>query len=71
MIEISNVTKGGYDYGSMTIQGLGQFSGKTIKVLFLNENVIAHEAGDGNSEASKDNIIVTTPDIIAGVYELF
>ena len=69
MIEISNITKGGYDYGFMTIQGLGKFSGKTVKVLFLNENVVAHEASDGNTDATKDldNIIATTPDVIAGI----
>ena len=51
----------------MTIQGLGKFSGKTIRVLFQNENVVAHEAAaDENTDATKDNIIATTPDIIAG-----
>ena len=51
----------------MTIQGLGKFSGKTVKVLFQNENAVVHEAAaDGNTDATKDNIIATTPDIIAG-----
>ena len=67
MIEISNVTKGGYDYGFMTIQGLGKFSGKMVKVLFLNENAVAHETADENTDATKDNIIATTPDVIAGI----
>ena len=67
MTEISNVTKGGYDYGFMTIQGLDKFSGKTVKVLFMNENVVVHEADDGNTNATKDNIIATTPDVIAGI----
>ena len=55
----------------MTIQGLGKFSGKTVKVLFLNENVVAHEAADGNTDATKDNIIATTPDVIAGIYQKY
>lgn len=62
------MTKGGYDYGFTTIQGLGKFSGKAIKVIFQNENVIVHDVTDGNVDATKENSIVTTPDIIAGTY---
>jgi len=66
VIEISNVTKGGFDHGFTIIQGLEKFSGKKIKVLFQNENLIVHDVTDGIVDATKENLIVTTPDIIAG-----
>ena len=52
----------------MLIEGFGRFSGKTVKVIFQNENAIAYDATDGNSNATKENVIVTTPDVIAGTY---
>ena len=67
MIEISNVTKGGYNYGLMVIQGFGKFSGQTVKVLFQNENVVVYDLTDGNTNATKKNVIATTPDVIAGM----
>ena len=75
VIEISNVTKEGFDYGFMLIEGFGRFSGKTVKVIFQNENAIAYDATDGGSDATKENVIVTTPDVIAGtvptIYPVF
>lgn len=50
----------------MIIQGLENFFGSAVKVLFQNENLIVHDATDGISNATKDNIMVTTPNIIAG-----
>ena len=66
VIEVSSVTKGGFDYGFITIQGLAKFSGKRVKILFQNENLVAYNVTDRNTDATKDNIIVMTPNIIAG-----
>ena len=43
------------------------FCGKTVKVLFQNENIVAHETANGNTDATKENVIATTPDVIAGI----
>ena len=51
----------------MVIQGFGKFSGQTIKVLFQNENVVVYDLTDGNTNATKENVIATTPDVIAGM----
>ena len=51
----------------MVIQGFGKFSGQTIKVLFQNENVVVYDLTDGNSNVTKENVIATTPDVIAGI----
>ena len=47
------------------IQGLGKFTGSKVRVLFQNENLVAHCEDD--SADSMGKIIATTPDLISGM----
>ena len=49
------------------VQGLGNFSGTAIKVLFQNENLVVHHHDDNNDNTSIGQILVTTPDLITGI----
>lgn len=48
------------------MQGLSNFSGTAIKVLFQNENLVVHRHDDNNDDTSIGQILVTTPDLITG-----
>ena len=53
------------------VQGLGNFSGTAIKVLFQNENLVVHRHDDNNDNTSIGQILVTTPDLITGIFMNF
>ena len=56
----------GFDHGIILIQGLENSSDKKIKIITLNESLIVHYATDESTLPTKENVIVTTPTIIAG-----
>ena len=49
------------------VQGLGNFSGTAIKVLFQNENLVVHHHDNINDDTSMGQVLVTTPDLITGI----
>lgn len=58
-------TEGGFNRGYLLVQGLGNFAGAAVKVLFQNENLIVQQHRDNDSIGE---ILVTTPDLITGTY---
>ena len=67
MIKVSVEPKKGFDHGHILIQGLGNSSDKKTKIITLNESLIVHYATDESTPPTKENVIVTTPTIIAGI----
>jgi len=64
IIDIHRATEGGFNRGYLVIQGLGKFTGSKVRVLFQNENLVAHY--EDNKSDGMGKIIVTTPDLISG-----
>lgn len=56
IIDISNITKSGFNFGTIKIEGLNQFKGKLLYVEFQNENLIA---------TIDNKPIACTPDLIS------
>ena len=65
IIDIHRATEGGFNQGYLIIQGSGKFTGSKVRVLFQNENLVAHCEDDSTDSMGK--IIATTPDLISGM----
>jgi len=65
-VEIGQTTEGGFDHGYIVIRGFNKFLGKTVKVLYQNENLVAHYTKLGDTTINVDQVLAMTPDIIAG-----
>lgn len=55
IVDISHVTRGGFNFGTTTIEGLDTDSGRTGKIDFQNENLMMSVDGE---------VLVTSPDLI-------
>ncbi|UQS82159.1 DUF917 domain-containing protein [Bombilactobacillus folatiphilus] len=55
IVDISHVTKGGFNYGTTTIEGLNEDTGKQGKISFQNENIMMTVDGQ---------VLATAPDLI-------
>ena len=56
--DISHVTKGGFNFGEITLSGLNENEGQTGKISFQNDNIIMQ---------LDDQILATVPDLITMV----
>ena len=63
--DVSRVTKGAFNRGSLTIEGSGKFSDVTLGIEFQNENYVAFIT---KPDGSRD-ILATVPDLISLVDE--
>ena len=66
-MEIGRTTEGGFDHGFLVIQGFDKFLGKIVQVLYHNENLVAHYTEGEDTSIVVDQVLATTPDIIAGL----
>lgn len=55
IVDISRETRGGFNYGEMTVQGLNDDEGQQMTIEFQNENLIAKRNG---------RIVTSVPDLI-------
>lgn len=63
--DVRRVTRGAFNWGSLTIEGSAQFNGVNLGIEFQNENYVAFTL---NADGSK-NILATVPDLISLVDE--
>jgi DUF917 family protein len=56
IIDVERRTTSGFAVGSTTIEGINEYSGKTMRIRFQNENLMASVDG---------NIVATVPDLIS------
>ncbi len=52
---------GGFTNSTVVVQGLSNYSGKSVVILVKNENLVAHEL---NSDGNKGKVLAVTPDLI-------
>ena len=65
-MDVHRATEEGFSRGYLVVQGLGNFAGAAIKVLFQNENLVVHCHNNNDDSTDIGEILVTTPDLITG-----
>jgi DUF917 family protein len=56
--DVSRRTVGGFARGTASIEGIGEYQGRTLEIDFQNEFLIARDG---------DDVLVTTPDLITAL----